>query len=218
MVNRVGGIREEVPAGWTGRVRSAVARVRERLPELAGALLDDEVFRGRTVGVAVLDAATAASYGVSGPVARASGLDLDLRRDDPYLAYGELGFGDRFPVVTRLEGDAYARYACLLDQVRVSLDLADACVDGLPGGAVNVRLPKNVKAPEGHTYCWTENPLGVNGYYLVSRGEKTPWRLKLRTPGFNNASALSHAVTGARVADLVAILASMFFVIGDIDK
>ena len=75
-----------------------------------------------------------------------------------------------------------------------------------------------MKAPEGATYAWTENPLGINGYYLVSRGEKTPWRMKLRTPGFNNAAALPHVVSGARVKDLVPILGSMFFVIGDIDK
>jgi NADH-quinone oxidoreductase subunit D len=83
---------------------------------------------------------------------------------------------------------------------------------------VGVRLPKIVKAPEGATYAWTESPGGVNGYYLVSRGEKTPWRMKLRTPGFNNAAALPEVVVGATVADLVPVLASLFFVIGDIDK
>ena len=85
-------------------------------------------------------------------------------------------------------------------------------------GPVNVRLPKVVKAPEGHTYAWTETPLGINGYYLVSRGEKTPWRLKLRTASYANVQALSALLPGCRVADLVTILGSMFFVVGDIDK
>ena len=109
----------------------------------------------------------------------------------------------------------------LLEQTKVSLDLADACLARLAElapGPVNVRLPKILKAPEGSTYVWTENPLGLNGYYLVSRGEKTPWRLKLRTASFNNVAVLPEIVGGAVVADLVAILGSMFFVVGDIDK
>jgi len=85
-------------------------------------------------------------------------------------------------------------------------------------GPVNVRLPKVVKAPEGHTYAWTENPLGVNGYYLVSRGEKTPWRMKLRTASYANVQALATLIPGCLVPDLIAILGSMFFVVGDIDK
>jgi len=75
-----------------------------------------------------------------------------------------------------------------------------------------------VKAPEGHTYAWTENPLGINGYYLVSRGEKTPWRLKLRSASFNNVQVLPELLAGQLLADMVAILGSMFFVVGDVDK
>ncbi len=81
-----------------------------------------------------------------------------------------------------------------------------------------MRLPKILKAPEGHTYAWTENPLGLNGYFLVSRGDKTPWRMKLRSASFNNIAVLPALVPGCVVADLVAILGSMFFVVGDIDK
>jgi NADH-quinone oxidoreductase subunit D len=81
-----------------------------------------------------------------------------------------------------------------------------------------VRLPKVLKAPEGHTYAWTENPLGLNGYYLVSRGEKTPWRLKLRSASFNNVQMLSETLPGNLVADMIAILGSTFFVVGDVDK
>jgi NADH-quinone oxidoreductase subunit D len=218
MFNRVGGIKEEVPAGWTGRVREAVAEVRRKMPDLDGLIRRNEIFLARTVGVGVLDPATAAAYGVSGPVARASGLDFDLRRDEPYLAYGELQ--NVLRVVTRTEGDCHARFECLLDQVYASLDLADACLDRLATltGPVNVRLPKVVKAPEGHTYAWTENPLGLNGYYLVSRGEKTPWRMKLRTASYANVQALATLLPGTLLPDLVAILGSMFFVVGDVDK
>nr|WP_123605086.1 NADH-quinone oxidoreductase subunit D [Micromonospora sp. Llam0] len=216
MFNRVGGLKEEVPAGWTRRAREAIGQVEARMPDLDRLIRRNEIFLARTVGVGVLDAATAAAFGASGPVARASGLDLDLRRDEPYLAYGELDV----PVVTRRAGDCHARFEVLLDQVYASLDLARRCLDRVDqlSGPVNVRLPKVVKAPEGHTYAWTENPLGVNGYYLVSRGEKTPWRLKLRTASYANVQALATLIPGSLVPDLVAILGSMFFVVGDIDK
>ena len=206
--NRVGGLREDVPRGWTGRVRSAMAGVRCALPDLRA---DHD---GVGSDVAVLPTEVVLSHGVSGPLARASGVDMDLRRDEPYLAYAELDV----PVVTRTAGDAAARFACVLDQVAASLDLAEACLDRLPAGPVALRLPKTVKAPEGATYAWTENPLGVQGYYLVSRGDRVPWRLAMRTASFNNVSALPAALPGTRLADLETALCSFFFVIGDIDK
>jgi NADH-quinone oxidoreductase subunit D len=202
---RVGGLREDVPAGWLGRCRTAVAVVRAAVPSLDLSALS---------GLGVLSVAAAQAYGVSGPVARASGLALDLRRDDPYLAYPALDV----PVVLGTAGDAAARFDCLLRQVHVSLDLVDACLDQLPSGPVNVKLPKTVRAPEGSTYCWTEAPSGIAGYYLVSRGATTPWRLAMRTASFNNVSALPAVLPGTRVQDLPAVLASFFFVVGDIDK
>jgi NADH-quinone oxidoreductase subunit D len=216
MFNRVGGLKEEVPAGWTRRAREAIDQVRRRLPDLDNLIRRNEIFLARTSGVGVLTAAEAAAFGASGPVARASGLDFDLRRDEPYLAYGSLSV----PVVTRTAGDCHARFECMLDQVYVSLDLAQACLDRVDRttGPVNTRLPKVVKAPEGHTYAWTENPLGINGYYLVSRGERTPWRMKLRTASYANVQALTTLMPGCLVPDLIAILGSMFFVVGDIDK
>ncbi|MFJ8628767.1 NADH-quinone oxidoreductase subunit D [Kitasatospora sp. NPDC093550] len=221
MFNRVGGLKEDLPAGWLGRVRAAVAKVRSETPVFEELVLGNEIFRARTAGVGVLTRAQAQAYGVSGPIARASGLDFDLRRDEPYLAYGSEELRQVLTVVTREEGDCLARFECLLEQTLNALDLADACLDKLatlPPGPVNQRLPKVLKAPEGNTYAWTENPLGINGYYLVSRGDKTPWRLKLRSASFNNIQALTELLPGTLVADMVAILGSMFFVVGDIDK
>jgi NADH-quinone oxidoreductase subunit D len=221
MFNRVGGLKEDIPAGWLGRCLQAVGAVRSRLPEIEDVIFGNQTFATRTRGVGRLSPDLIEAYGVSGPVARASGVDFDLRRDEPYLAYDELVANGVMRVPLRPEGDCYARFAMLLDQVQVSLDIAEACVErirALPAGPVNVRLPKIVKAPEGATYAWTENPLGVNGYYLVSRGEKTPWRLKLRTASFNNVAVLPELVRGSRVADMVSILGSMFFVVGDLDK
>jgi NADH-quinone oxidoreductase subunit D len=219
MFNRVGGLKEDLPNGWQGRARQAVAGVRSRMGRFDDLVLGNEIFRGRTRGVGVLAPADVHAYGISGPIARGSGVDFDLRRDEPYLAYGELR--DTLKVVTRTEGDCLARFEVLLEQTHNALDLADACLDRLaelPPGPINLRLPKVLKAPEGHTYAWTENPLGINGYYLVSKGEKTPYRLKLRSASYNNIQALAVLLPGALVSDMVAILGSMFFVVGDVDK
>ncbi|WP_460660699.1 NADH-quinone oxidoreductase subunit D [Kribbella swartbergensis] len=221
MFNRVGGLKEDLPYGWLGRAAAASTAVRKRLPDIEDIVMGNEIFRARTVGVGRLTPELIAQYGVSGPIARASGVDADLRRDEPYLAYDELQRDGVLRVVTRPEGDCFARFWVLLEQVKVSLDLVDACIgklSSLPAGPVNVRLPKILKVPEGQTYAWTENPLGINGYYLVSRGDKTPWRLKLRSASFNNISALPALLPGTVIPDMIAILGSMFFVVGDIDK
>jgi len=182
MFNQVGGIKADLPAGWLGRTESAIKAVRSRMGDVETLLVGNEIVEARARRVGILTPETIAAYGVSGPIARASGVDMDLRRDEPYLAYGEL-FVEGGPgrVVTRTDGDALARL-------------------------------------EGHRYTQTENPLGFNGYYLVSHGEKTPWRLKLRSASFNNVSVLSAVLPGCLISDMVSILGSMFFVVGDVDK
>ncbi len=210
MANRVGGLVVDVPYGWPSRLAAALADVRVVADRWAIHVRDGDLGRG----VGVLPAAAVHAHGVSGPVARGSGVPLDLRRDEPYLAYGSLDV----PLVVRPEGDAHARYACVVDGLTVALDLAEACLARLPRGPVALRLPKTVRAPEGATYAWTEGPLGISGYYLVSRGGSVPWRLAMRTASFNNVSALPVALAGVRLQDLVTVLTSFFFVIGDIDK
>jgi NADH-quinone oxidoreductase subunit D len=218
MFNRVGGLKEEIPAGWLTRACRVIDEVRAALPAI-GATLAQDAFRGRTRGIGVLTPAQVRQYGVSGPAARACGVDFDLRRDEPYLAYAELAGVLRVPV--RAEGDCLARFECLLDQLAVSLDLAQECAGrlaSLPRGPLSARLPKVFKVPEGHAYAWTEGPLGLSGYYLVSRGGKTPWRLKLRSASFSNMAVLPDLLPGHRVSDLAPVLGSLFFVVGDMDR
>jgi NADH-quinone oxidoreductase subunit D len=205
MFNRIGGLREDVPAGWTSRVADFLSTVDVGRLEVDFAKLE---------GLGVLPYADAVAYGVTGPIGRASGVDFDLRRDDPLPAYKSLSVT---PVV-RTEGDAAARVRCLLDEARLSVTLAAKCLEQLPSGAVNVRLPKAIKAPEGSVYTRVEAPLGTSGVHLSSRGEKTPWRLKLRTPSFNNVQALSALLPGTAVDDLPAVLSSFAVIVGDIDK
>src|SRR5215472_4777700 len=219
MFNRVGGLVAELPAGWLGRVGDAAGRVRDALPAIGAVVREHAGFRQRTRGVGTLTGEQVRQYGVSGPAARASGVDFDLRRDEPYLAYGELAAVLRVP--TGAAGDCLARFECLRDQLAVSLDLAQECavrLSRLPQGPLSARLPKVFKVPEGQAYAWTEGPLGLSGYYLVSRGGKTPWRLKLRSASFSNMAVLPEVLPGHRVADLAPILGSLFFIVGDIDR
>jgi NADH-quinone oxidoreductase subunit D len=204
---RVGGVHEDVPDGWPTRCAAALDEVARTL--------DTPVDVEHLAGLGALTREVALQYGVSGPVARDAGLDVDLRRDDPYLAYPEL---PPIPPYDGARGDAAGRFLALLSSLRTALDLAHSCLRALPDGPVNVPLPKNLRVPEGAAYAWTEAPSGIAGYYLVSRGATTPWRLAMRTPSFNNVSALPAVLPGARLQDLPEILASLFFVVGDIDK
>lgn len=219
MFNRVGGLREDVPASWTAHVRELLPLLRAGLARTDAWLSSDAVVAA-TSGVGVLTAEQVSAYGVSGPMARAAGVDLDLRRDDPYLAYASLADAGVLRVVTRTSGDALARLQVLHEQSLVSLDLVAACadrLDALGAGPVNLKLPKVLRAPEGMTYVWTENPLGTSGWLLVSRAEKTPWRLALRSASFSNVAVLGELLVGARVADIVTILATCPYVVGDVD-
>ncbi len=214
MLVRLGGLREDLPSGWEASARHTVEAVRGALPALAERLDAPWLH-----GLGRLDPAAALSFGASGPVARASGVDLDLRRDAPYLGYAEL-FAPGGPgrVVLGAAGDAAARLRCLVEQVEVSLDLVLAALARLAAGPVQVRLPKVVRVPEGQWYAATESPLGVSGVLLASRGEPWPWRLALRTPSFGNVACLAEVLPGTRLADLSAVLASVSFVLGDLDK
>jgi NADH-quinone oxidoreductase subunit D len=213
MFNRVGGLRDDVPPGWADRTRRTVDEVLAALPALRTDLLNSPSVRA-AAGLGVVPAELVPRYGLSGPVARACGVDLDLRRDEPYLAYGEL----EVPRSGGGAGDCPARLAAFAGDVEAALRLVATCLDRLPEGAVNVRLPKAVRAPEGEVYAWTENPLGITGYFLVSRGGTTPWRMKLRTASFATLSALPEVLPGLPVADLPMLLASLFFVLGDADR
>ncbi|MET0695729.1 MAG: NADH-quinone oxidoreductase subunit D [Propionibacteriaceae bacterium] len=218
MANRLGGLAVDADSAWLAAELAVLAQVRSVAEELLE-LIASDAFGAESAGFAVLGPDVVAAYGVSGPAARASGVPLDLRLSQPYLAYGELA--DLIPTpVARLTGDAQSRIALLAHEVLASIRLVEACAERLRdlGGPVAVKLGKIVKLPEGEAYLATEAPLGMAGIFLVSRGEKTPWRLKLRTPSFNNVAALESLLPGTRVTHLETTLASMGYVVGDIDK
>lgn len=165
-------------------------------------------------GLAVLQRADALAAGASGPVLRASGVDHDLRRDAPYAAYEQVDFD----VVTSDSGDAAARYQILVEEIVQSARIIRQVVADLPDGPVSVQLPKVLRPARGVRYGRTENPTGVNGWYLESRAERTPYRLKVRSASFGNARATTYALPGTPIDDLAPALASFLLVPGDMDR
>jgi NADH-quinone oxidoreductase subunit D len=216
MFTRIGGVAAPLPAE---RLTDCAELIDRLTPAAARAIDLSHSLRGTLSGLARLSRSDAVAMGTSGPVARASGLDLDLRRDDPYAAYGELRELITVPVSD--QGDAAARYEVLAAQIPISLSLMSACVDRLRElgeGPIDVLLPKAVRVPEGITHAWMEGPLGIAGYLLASVGEKTPWRLKVRSASFNNVQAMAPALVGVPLDRLADAVMSFMFVVGDIDR
>ncbi len=212
--NRVGGLKEDLPRGFLAASEQMVHNVRMRNAEYRDLLQGNEIFMARTKGVGRLEPDVALSYGVSGPTLHATGVAEDARVTEPYARYDAVDVH----VPTGANGDSFDRFMMLLDRIDASLDIVEQVHGSIPPGPVSVKLPKVVKAPEGAIYVRTENPLGQGGYYLVSDGRKTPWRLRMRTPSFNNISMVPHLLQGALLPDMIAILGSVFFVVGDVDR
>jgi NADH-quinone oxidoreductase subunit D len=214
MVCRLGGLSVNADQRWL----DAEARLAGEMPALASELRTLLARAGLPTGVAVIDPDRARTYGVTGPAARAAGIDTDLRRSAPYLAYGDL---DVQPIlVTDHPGDAVSRLVAWADELESTAALVEAAVRGTTrtNGPVSVKLPKVMRVPVGDTYVAQEAPLGRAGWWLVSRGEKVPWRLKLRTASFSHMAALEAVLPGTRIADLPLAIASVGYVVGDLAK
>ena len=211
---RPGGVKEDMPKGFFDQALKGVRQVIARLPDYEDLLIGNEIFKERTVGVGILDKETAYSYGVSGPIARGSGIDADLRRDDPYLVYDQFDFD----VCTAPNGDCFDRFWVLVHEVVESAKIVEQAIEGMPPGPVLGKVPRVIQPPKGQVYAHAENPLGELGYYLISDGDRRPYRLKIRTPSYSNVSVLPVILKDTFVADMIAILGSFFFVLGDIDR
>jgi NADH-quinone oxidoreductase subunit D len=211
---RVGGLKDDLPAGFLKRAAEVLGVMRKRIREFETLIMGNEIIHKRTRGVGVLPADTALAYGCSGPVLQASGVPMDPRKDEPYEKYGEV----EFQVPVARNGDCFDRLWVLIERMKQSCDIIEQCLDKLPPGPFRAdKLPKSLKL-EGEVYVRTENPLGMMGYYLVGDGQKEPYRLKMRTPSFSNVSVIPAMLPGTLVPDLIAILGSIFFVVGDVDR
>ena len=211
---RPGGLKEDVPAGFIEGALKGVRQVIERLPDYENLLVGNEIFKQRTIDVGILDKEVAYSCGVTGPIARGSDIDMDVRKDEPYLGYEQFDFD----VVSAPNGDCFDRFWVLVHEVGESAKIVEQAIEGLPSGPIMGKVPRVIQAPQGEVYVRCENPLGELGMYLISDGDRRPYRLKIRTPSYSNVSALPHVLRNTFVSDMIAILGSFFFVLGDIDR
>lgn len=211
---RPGGLKEDIPRGFVEATRKAIRQLVAAIPDYENLLAGNEIFKQRTVGVGVLPAELALDHGVSGPLLRGSGVSYDVRKADPYLVYDEFDFD----VPLGADGDSFDRYWVLIQEMKESAKIIEQALDGLPAGSHIGHVPKKLILPKGEIYSRAENPLGELGYYLISDGEARPYRMKVRTPSFSNVSVIPHMLRGLYVPDMIAVLGSMFFVVGDIDR
>jgi NADH-quinone oxidoreductase subunit D len=213
--DRIGGLKDDLPKGWIDETRGVMARIRTFCDELEDLLMGNEIFEKRTRGIGVIPPEVGLSYGLSGANIRASGVDWDLRRDEPLpLAWKEVDWR----VWTHPDGDSFARYWVRLQEVRESTKIVEQLLDGLPAGPIQAKVPRIIKVPAGEAWVHTENPLGEMGYYVVSQGGLGPFRCKIRSASFNNVSICPWLLKGVYVPDIITILASLYFILGDIDR
>ena len=213
--DRIGGIKEDLPKGWIAETRTVITKVENFCQQMDDLLVGNEIFAARCRSVGVIPAEKALDYGLSGANARASGIDWDLRRDsESPLVWNKLDW----KVWTHPDGDSFARYWVRLQEVRESCKMIIQLLDGLPAGSIMAKVPRIIKVPAGEAWVSTENPLGEMGYYVVSQGGLGPFRVKIRSASFNNISIVPWVTKGVFVPDIITILASLYFILGDIDR
>ena len=236
---RVGGVAYDATPDWLKRVREFVDAMPGRIDDYEALLTKNTIWLKRTQGIGRLSAADALSWGVTGPVLRASGVSYDLRKARPYSGYEQYSF--EVPVGT--EGDVYDRYLVRIEEMRQSVKILDQALKNIPDGPVNVDDPKiflpakkrvltsmeelihqfmivteGFACPEGEIYVATEVPKGELGFYIVSEGGKAPYRCRIRSSAFNNLSSLARQCVGELVADVVACIGSIDPVMGEVDR
>ncbi len=236
---RIGGLSRDLPEGWTDELAKFTQEVSTAIAEADKLLTRNKIFIDRTKDVGVITREEAIDFGLTGPNLRGSNVEYDLRKAHPYLVYDQLDFDVPYGEV----GDCYDRYLIRMEEMRQSVRILDQCLAKLPGGPVNVDdgkivLPDKQKvlssmeelihqfmlvtqgqdAPAGEVYFGAENPKGELGFYIFSKGGGVPYRMKIRAPSFVNLSILAHSLPGHMMSDVVAILGSLDFVMGECDR
>jgi NADH-quinone oxidoreductase subunit D len=239
---RVGGVLFDVNSAWIERVREFIKEFHSTYDEIDKLLTRNRIFIDRTKGIGVLNKADAINFGATGPIARASGLVRDLRKDEPYLAYGDLDF----KVICAQGGDCYARYLCRMREMGESLNIIQQAIENIPGGPVNVDpgtdvvLPakptvyrsiegliqhfevlmpnRGFPVPNEEIYAATESPNGELGFYLVGNGTPRAYRARTRPPSYIHFAMLPHMIRGYQLSDLVAVLGSLNIIAAELDR
>jgi NADH-quinone oxidoreductase subunit D len=236
---RIGGLALEPPLGWLKGVEKFARSFPSRIDEYEALLTRNPIWLRRTQGVGYLSAEDAIAYGVSGPSLRGSGVDWDIRKQQPYSSYEKFDF----KVATRPEGDVYGRYLVRVEEMRQSLRIVNQAVEGLPEGPIKAKAPHIVlperesmktsiealiyhfkivtegfHPPIGEVYQAIESPRGELGFYLVSDGSPKPFRCHVRAPSFANLQVLPKMIEGRLIADVVACIGTIDIVLGEVDR
>ncbi|MGH9095468.1 MAG: NADH dehydrogenase (quinone) subunit D [Acidimicrobiales bacterium] len=236
---RPGGVAAELPDGWRDDVAAICDAIPRRMDEYDRLLTGQPILQNRLQGVGPLDADTAISLGVTGPLLRAAGVAWDVRRDTPYLAYDDVDFD----VIVGTQGDCWDRYAVRFNEIRESIRIISQIVEHMPGGDFRVQDKKvtppprsridqsmealihhfklyteGFKVPAGEVYVPVESARGELGCYIVSDGSARPYRLHVRAPSFANLQALPVMARGGLIADCIVLVSTIDPVLGDVDR
>lgn len=211
---RIGGVQFDFTKEIEFKVKEFIKYMPDKVNDYEQLLSGNAIFLARTKNIGVLSKEAAINYGVTGPNLRASGVNWDLRRDEPYSGYENF----QFDVVTGVNGDAWDRYKVRLEEIKQSLKIIEQAIGALPEGDPTVKAGRIHKLPVGEAYVRSENPRGELGFYIAGDGSFNPCRLKIRSPSFSNLSVVPELVKGCKIADVVCILGSLDIVMGEIDR
>ena len=215
----VGGVSHDLPPGFIDKAKDFCKYFRPKIEEYNNLLSFNEIFIKRTANVGVLPADVAIAYGVSGPVLRGSGVNFDLRRDDPYSIYNrfewepQIGKGEMGTV-----GDCWDRYIVRIREMEQSINIVEQALNQIPDGDVASAIPKRIRPNPGDVYARTESARGELGFYVVSDGSGKPFRVKGRSPCFVHLSVLPEISRGSMISDMIAIAGSLDIVLGEVDR
>jgi len=196
------------------KVKDFIVLYKRKIAEYDEMVTGNIIFQNRMKNVGVLSAADAISFGCSGPTLRGSGVSCDVRKIYPYEIYNKLEFNEALETA----GDSFARYMIRIKEMNESIRIIEQLIDNIPEGEFQAKTKAVLKLPKGEFYQRVETARGEFGIYIVSEGATTPYRIKFRSPGFSNLSALDHMARGGKIGDLVAMMGSLDLVIPDIDR
>jgi NADH-quinone oxidoreductase subunit D len=209
-----GGVMYDLHTEFVSRVRAFITQFKDKVTELEDLVTNNIIFRNRTEGIGILSKEDAISFGCTGPVARASGVDGDIRKRFPYTGYEQLDFEQ----CLHQAGDSFARYIVRIREMYQSIRIIEQLIDQIPEGDFQAKTKAVIKLPKGEFYTRVETARGELGVYIISEGGTTPYRIKYRSPGFSNLSALDHMARGSKIGDLMATMGTLDLVIPDIDR
>src|SRR3982751_2920529 len=209
-----GGVMFDLHPNFQNRVKEFIRFFKSKIDEYDDLVTGNIIFKSRMKGIGRLSKEYAISFGCTGPTARGSGVSCDIRKLYPYEVYGQLQFEE----IIETGGDCFSRYLVRMQEMRQSLSIIEQLIDNIPEGEFQAKTKAVLKLPKGEFYSRVETARGEFGVYIISEGATTPYRIKFRSPGFSNLSALDHMAKGYKIGDLVAIMGTLDLVIPDIDR